>query len=311
MSDDPAAEISAALTEPALITPLVTLGHAADWARKILAEAGDDDVAALEYVIALDDALPRIARLMNLVPALVKAASPGAVVSERLVSAKAELDRQRAALAAERASIEAARDLERQAREVAAERDDLRERVQRLERAQAIERELPGLRARKNELEAAVSLAAAAEGDQAVRGLNEAAHRLRELSDAQRSLIAAENDDLVSAVTAAVEAAGRELGRRDELTAELADRERQAGELRAEQERHLPGLRARRQADEELLAGLAEAGLPERASAIERVRAELAEIERLIENAEALLKPLLRQHARAYEESRKIRGLTD
>lgn len=315
MSDDPVAAISAALAAPGPVTPFQALGHAADWARQALAEtgcagqSGADEVAALEHVIALYDALPRLARLMDRVPALVKAASPGPAVSERLASARAELDRQRAALAADLASIEAARGLERQATEVAAERDGLAERIAWLERARQAERELPALRARKDELESAVSLASAAEGDEVTRALRDAAGRLRELSDEQRSLLAEENGRLVSAAAEAAEAAGNQLTRRDELAAELADREREAGQLRAEAERHLPGLRIRRQADEDLLTAIAAADLPAGGSVIERVRGELNEIERRVENAEGILKPLLRQHARAYEEARKPRGL--
>lgn len=311
MSDDPAAALAAALAAPGPVTPLEALGHAADWARQILADDGEDEVIALERLIALYDALPRLTKLTDLIPALVKAASPGAEVGERLAAARAELDRQRAALAAERAGIEEARDLERRASEAAAERASLTERIARLERARRIERELPALRARRDDLEATVTGAVAAEGDAVVRALRDAIGRLRELSDEQRSLLAEECGQLVSAAAEAAEAAGRELARRDELAAELADREQEAGRLRAEAERHLPGLRTRRQADEELLTALAVADLPAGTSALERVRAELGEIERRVENAEGILKPLLRQHARAYEESGKRRGLND
>lgn len=311
MTDDPVAAISAALTEADSVTPLTILGQVADWAQSVLSQVGDDEDAALEYVIALYDALPRVTRLTDHLPALVKAASPGAEVSERLAEARSRLDSQQAALAAERARIEEARDLEARAREVAAERDGLAERIERLERARRVERELPALRARKDELEAAVCSASVAEGNEVLSGLREAAMALRALSEEQRSLLAEENGQMVSAVTAAVQAVQDERDRRDELAAELDRREQEAGQLRAERERELPGLRARRQADEELLAGIAAAGLLAGASAAERVRVELSEIEQRIENAEGILKPLFRRHALAYEEARKTRGLND
>jgi len=84
--------------------------------------------------------------------------------------------------------------------------------------------------------------------------------------------------------------------------------ERDAEQLAAERERTLPGLRARQEADRDLLAGLDAGGLPVGDSAAVRVRSELAGLQRRIADAEGLLRPLLLRHAQAYEDARKMRG---
>jgi hypothetical protein len=244
------------------------------------------------------------------VPGLLRTASPGAAVGGRLAAAEAELSRQQAALAAERDQLETARDLEKRASEVEAERGLLRERIERLARSRLIERELPVLRARRAELEATVSQASADEGDEVVRGLGVAARRLLELTEEQRSLIGAVSDRLVSDVAEAAEAAARELARRDELTAELAAREQEAQQLIAAQQSIVPGLEARQRADRDLLAALDAGGLPAGDSAVERIRAELTEIERRIADVEGLLKPLLQQHAESYADARQVLSWT-
>lgn len=311
MTDDAKAAIDAALSLPGAAAPLRVLGCAADWASQMIRAEDGDDVAALECVIELDDALPAVVGLMRLVPELVRQASPGGVVSDRLAAVASELVRQQEELAAERGRLESVRDLERQVREAEAERDGLRASIEQLERGQLIGRELPGLRARRDELQATLSRAQSGDGDDVIHALLDGARRLRELTDTQRSLLAEGNDALVPAVGAAAEEAKRELDRRDELTAELEKRQREAADLREQQDRTLPALNARRQADEDLLTGLTTAGLSSGTSALERVRAELTDIERRIETAEALLKPLLRQHAQEYEEATRVRGLKD
>ena len=311
MNDASHTAVSAGMARPGAAGSLEMLGQAADWAaRTVLADIGDDDAAAFECVIALDKALPLVAELLDQVPELLRLASPGPGVSSRLAAAEAAFGRQQSALSIERGQLEAARGLERRVAEVEAERDRLRDRIARLERSRLIEEELPALRALQAELEAAVSQAQADEGDEVVRGLAAAARRLVELTEEQRSLIATGNGRLVSEVAACADAAARELARRDELTTELAGREQEAEQLQAEQQRMLPGLQARQQADRDLAVGLDAAGLPTGESAVGRVRAELAEIEQRIADLEAALRPLMRPHAQEYEDARQVRGLS-
>jgi|SRR5450755_597580 hypothetical protein len=311
MSDDPKTTIAEAIARPVPAGPLEALGYAADWAAQtVLPAVGDDDAAAFECVVALDEALPKVDELLRRLPDLIRIASPGQAVSGRLAAAEAEFTRHRTALADERGRLEAARHLEQRAAELEMERARLRERIGQLERSHLIERELPALQTWQAELEAVVSHAAAATGEELVRTLEAGARRLLELTEEQASLIAADNGRLVSDVAAAADSLARELARRDELAAELADREREAAQLQTEQQRILPGLQARQQADVDLLTGLDMGGLPPGTPAAGRVRAQLAEIEQRITEVEASLKPLLKRHAQAYEEARQIRSWT-
>ncbi len=309
MTDEPKAALAAAISRPGPVAPLEALGHAARWAALTLqAQVAEDDVAAFECVIALDDALSRLAGLLNCLPDLLRVASPGRTVSERLASAEAEVSRQRSQLATERARLEQARDVELRAAELVAERGRLRLRIAELERSSLIERELPALRTLLAGLEATISPATVNEGEEASRRLATASGRLLELTEEQQALIQQQNVPLVPALATATEAVAREKARHDDLTAQLAAMERDAEQLAAERERTLPGLRARQEADRDLLAGLDAGGLPVGDSAAVRVRSELAGLQRRIADAEGLLRPLLLRHAQAYEDARKMRG---
>ena len=84
MSDASKTAIAAAVTRPGPAGPLEALGQAAEWAaRTVLTEVGDDDAAAFECVVALDEALPHVVELLRRVPELIRMASPGDVVSNR------------------------------------------------------------------------------------------------------------------------------------------------------------------------------------------------------------------------------------
>jgi DNA repair exonuclease SbcCD ATPase subunit len=311
MSDDPRATLAETLTRSGPAAALEALDHAAQWAAQALpAEVGDDDVAAFECVVALDQALAHVAALLRLLPDLLRTASAGQAISDRLAAARAELERQRVALAGEHDTLAQARDLEQRAGQLRAERDAATARIAELRQASVIERELPALRARQADLEAAISPAAAAEGAQAVAGLVAAARHVLDLTGEQKALVEAANHRLITALAEATEAASRERGRHEELTAQLADAEREAEELAAQRRQVLPALRARQEADSALAAGLDAGGLPAGDSAASRVREELADTERRIAVAEDLLRPLLLRHAEAYEEARKVRGWT-
>jgi hypothetical protein len=327
VSDDPRAAIADALGEPGPTTPLRVLRAAANWgAGTVLVDACADDLVALECVIALDDAMPQLAALIGQAPQLVKLAAPGGDVADRLAAVGADLIRAQSALAADRAALAAGSDVLTRLAEVEAERDRLRADLDRLERARLIERELPALRDRLAELTSSLSQTQAepyleAPADEVIGGLVAAARRLLALTEEQRSLLDVGNDGLLNSVEAAATAAAQALARRDEIAAELQTRQDEAAELRLEGDRTLPALRAIRQADEELAAGIALSGLPGTTPAdaaedlppspLARVRGELAEIGRRLDGAEGVLRPLLRQHLRAYQEATKVRGLTE
>jgi hypothetical protein len=310
MTEDPKAAIAAALARPDPAAPLGALEHAAAWAAQSLAaDAGqDDDVVAFERVVALDQALPRLSELFRLVPVLVDIASPGRSVSERLAACEAELGRQRAALADERAALEAMKALERQLSEAESEREELKAAIAALEHRRLLVQELPALRARQAELEVIMASAATGDGDEVLRKLDEALRRLRELSQAQRALLEARNAQLLIDIAVAGEVVERERARRDALVAELADRQAEAEQLRREHEQNLPALIAEREADHDLVTGLTTAGLLAGETAAERVQAELADIGDRLAAVSRSLKPLLDEQAAKYAAARQIRG---
>lgn len=310
MTEDQKAAIVAALDRPDPVAPLGVLEHAAAWAAQSLAAVGrDDDVVAFERVVALDHALPRLSELFRLVPALVDAASPGRSVSERLAACEAELGRQRAALAGEREALEAMKDLERQLSEAESEREELRAAIAALEQRRLLVQELPALRARQAELEAIMASIAAGDGDEVLRKLDDALRRLRELSQAQRSLLETRNAQLLTDIAVVGEVVERERARRDALAAELAGRQAEAEDLQRELEQNLPALQAQREADQDLVAGLTTAGLPAGESAVERVQAELASIGDRLAAVGRSLKPLVDEQSAKYAAARQIRGL--
>lgn len=310
MTEDPKASIAAALARPDPAAPFGVLRHAAAWAAQSLAaDAGrDDDVVAFEQVVALDQALSRLSELFRLVPALVDTAAPGRSVSERLAACEAELGRRRAALAGEREALEAMKGLERQLSEAESEREQLRAAIAALEHRRLLVQELPALRARQAELEVIMASAATDDGDEVLRKLDEALRRLRELSQAQRALLEARNAQLLTDIAVAGEVVERERARRDALVAELADRQAEAEQLRREHEQNLPALIAEREADQDLVSGLATAGLLAGESAVERVQAELASIGDRLAAVGRSLKPLLDEQATRFAAARQIRG---
>lgn len=298
------------------MAPLSALRNSADWAaRTVLDEVRADDLAAFECVIALHEALPAIGQLLGQAPELVRLASAGPAVGDRLAAASAELARQQNALAAERADLAATRETLDRLAEVEAERGRLRAEIERAERGVVIERELPALRAKLAELTAGGVLSQRAEGEneagEVVDGLIAAVTRLLKLTEEQRAILDAGSGRLAASLAAATETAMRALARRDELAAELATRDREAAELAAESDKTLSALRARRQADAELTTALlAVSPWPGEAPprALERVRTEFSALEERIEDAERQLKPLIRQHQQAYSEASGIRA---
>jgi chromosome segregation ATPase len=316
LTSDPQADLAAALRRPEPAAPLLALRHAADWAaRTVLAGVQADpltaDTAALECVIALDDAFPAIAGLLSQLPELVLLAGAGAAVGDRLSASQAELTLQQAAVSAERGALKMARETLARLAEVEAERSRLQDEISRAREVALREREMPALRQTLAELNTALSAAEAADGDEVIRGLIAAGSRLTGLVGRQQSILEADCKHLVTTVAAATAAAAESLARRDELVAELAVREREASSLRAAAEEVLPALDARRRADAEFAAALLGDGTEDGTSsaALQRIQAVLAELGQRMTAAEQELGPLLRQHQRAYEENASVRGL--
>jgi|GEM_PF-3793228 len=310
MTDDPKDGLSATLAHTGSDAALTALRCSIAWAATSLSTqiGEDDDVVALQCVIGLDDALADLEKLLGLVPAVVRIASPGRPVEERLADCQARLDQEMSELASNRAALAAAGDIERRLEETQAERDQTQTQIGMLERRQQIAEDLPGLQARLRKLRDATDKAMAGPVEQVAQGLVKAVRQLADLTDQQRSLIGADLSKLASEAVAAGQALAAESGRLNELKAEVTARQAEADELRREYKQALPGLELYRQADQALAGALTAAGLASPESALEGVRGCLTDIEQRLSDLDSTLKPLLDQHASAYADALAIRN---
>jgi chromosome segregation ATPase len=309
MVGSPPKQLSEALSLPGPQAAFSGLRFAVVWTTETLeAQLGQDDAAAIRCVQELAKALSELEKLFSLVPGLIELASPGGPVTERIVARQAELAAQYAQLAEERQALEALQEMEDSLRKGEHERSQLRAQIRDLERSQQLIQELPNLRGRLEELQAVTSDTQGRDGETVVADLSAAAQRLLELTENQRKLLDSESRALLSSIEAAETRLTRAHDDRDKRAAELATRLAEADELRHEQEETLPALQAHRQADAALADALSTAGLTTGESGIQRVRAALAEVETQLAAIDGLLRPLMAEHTRAYEEERQIRG---
>jgi regulator of replication initiation timing len=312
MTDDPRAGLSDALslTDPG--APLEALRHAIAWAARSLSTELDrddaDDVVALQRVSDLDRALADLGDLMSRVPTIVRIASPGPILKDRIAGHQSTLEQQRADLTADRMALDAVADLERQLKETETERERLQTRISMLDRQHQLASQLPALRARLEALQEVVPDATAEDAEHVAKGLVAAVHVLAELTAEQRELIGSELAKLIDDNASAAEALAEGRQRCDELNAEVDSRLTNAEQLQHEQQLSLPALELHRLADQNLTDGLGAAGVPLADSALESVRRQLAEIAARISELDGHLKPLLEEHTRAYAHARRIRN---
>jgi chromosome segregation ATPase len=116
--------------------------------------------------------------------------------------------------------------------------------------------------------------------------------------------------ELITEAGAAAAELDRQQARRDAVAAELADREKRAGQLREELERLFPALAAWQQADADLAESLRQAGLEGGPSPLESVQAELAGLGDRMSALDEQLRLLFAQHVQAYHEARRIMNLS-
>ena len=289
---------------------LEALRHAIARAARSLDEAGQDEAVAFRCVVALDETLPQLGELLQLVPGVVDLASPGRTVSQRIARYQDELGKQRAELTSLRATLDGMRDLEKGLLEGEAERDGLRARISELERAGQLAHEIPSLRARVDELESVTERAAAADAADITTRLTAAAGHLRSLTQEQRGLLGERTSQSIADAEAAGQALAAEHERAEQADAYLTSRTEELDQLQAERRRGVQVIKAWRQADADLAEGLSAAGVPPGGSALERVRTALAAIEQRISDIDEQLRPLLLEHSRMHEETRRIRNLS-
>ncbi|HEX6526318.1 MAG TPA: hypothetical protein VF070_40835 [Streptosporangiaceae bacterium] len=287
---------------------LAELGRAISRASDALAAIPDgDDVTAYKCARVLDAAFGDLTELLGAVPRIVGLGDPGRVVGGRLEQRRAELATRRDELAAYRGKLDDLAETGLDLAELTEEIDKLRGRVSDLERSRQLASELPGLRIQVDSLEEAVAAVGAADGPDIGARIAEAADRFAALTERQRKAIGEDADKLVAAAATAAAELDEQRARLEAAAADVASREREAAHMKAAYGETLPILTAWSQADTDLADGLRTAGIEVGGSVLETVVTELDSIRQRLVALDNSLRPLLADHAKAYEDARKVR----
>jgi hypothetical protein len=280
---------------------------AADTAATLLKDVGDDDVAAINCVLALEDALRDLNGLLGLVPSLLEIAALGSRVEERVIARRDEVERQRAELTVERAALEADRELSRQLDEIKAEKDQIAAKIAELQRVKLIMGELPALRATVRTLEETVTTAQESDASQITVDLTAAVGAISGLSKHQGSAVSEELSGTAQELEAATKQTAQQRQQLAQMKDQLAGQIAEARELKAAADNELPAIQLYLQADADLLSGLEAAEIGNGGTRVSRVKESLAEITQRLADLDTKLKPLLIAHARAYEQALQVR----
>lgn len=309
MTGDSGASVGGASNSGGPDAALGELGRAITRAADALVALPSNDAAtAYRCARALDAAFDDLTDLLQTVPSIVGLGDPGRKVSERLEQRRGELATRRGEITAYRAKLDDLAETERSLEEKTAEADRLRERISELERTQQLALEIPGLRTHVKALEEAVTAAGVADTPEIRVRISEAVGKLATLSEQQREAIGEGADKLV----ADAQKAARELGDQQvcrDATADLAKRESEAAQSAADQSEMISVLTAWSQADADLADGLQAAGFGTGGNTLETVQTELNGVRDRLIDLDNRLGPLLREHARAYEEARRVQPL--
>lgn len=277
-----------------------------DVSKALLADVGDDDVAAINCVLALEDALSDLGGLLGLVPSLLDIASLGPRVEERVAARRKEVERQHADLMTQRAALDADRELSDQLDQIKAEQEQISARIAELRRVKQIMEELPTLRATLSTLQETVTTAQETQAAQITADLTAAVQALVDLTQLQRSTVGAELSATTDELEAAVKQTGEQRAQLADLKERLAAQDAESRELKNAGEHDLPVLQLHLQANADLVNGLDAAGLPA-GGRVDRVKGALADVRERLADLDDKLKPLLVAHALAYEQALQIR----
>lgn len=187
MTEDPRSELAEVLAQDGPAVALRALRCALRWSARALADvtgatAADRDVAALEVVIALDDALDEVSAIADRLTPLTELAVTGTPVAEHLerqVEALIELA-DRAAVA--RREHQALARTERELRAGAAEHQRISDELDQLRRYQRLADAVPELQAQQQVLAARLA-ALRSPAPEAERALLDTAEQVLTLSD--------------------------------------------------------------------------------------------------------------------------------
>lgn len=309
MSADSGATMGASISSEPDAT-LAELGRVITRAAEALTTIpNDDDATAYRCSRALDAAFSDLTALLQAVPAIVGLGDPGRLVSERLEQRRAELAARRDEVTVYREKLDDLAEAERNHADLTAEASSLRERVTELERVKRLASEIPGLRVQVRVLEEAVAAVGVADASEIGQRIEQAVGQLTALTERQREVIGEEADEQVAGAEKTAWELAEQRVRRDGAAADLAKRESEAAQLAAEHREMLPTLIAWTQADADLAEGLRAADFGAAGSALETVVTELTGIRQRLSDLDNSLRPLLADHAEAYEDARQVRPL--
>ncbi|MBB5152861.1 hypothetical protein [Saccharopolyspora phatthalungensis] len=306
MTDDPrAALLAAANSGDDAQSALRALRHALAWSACAVGSAQRIEVtdpAAIELVIALDDAFAEVDGLLEQVPGLAEAAVAGVEVTEYLNRQAGTLTNLADLITVARREHEALASVEAELRESGEEHTRILGEIDELRRLERLRDALPALREQheslNRRLEAMVSPVAEAE-----RALYETADKVVLLS-AERL---ADLDERIQQVLAKLQRSEADWAEQDRLRADAETKLRQKNaeyeKLRTEREGVLAALRQHAEIDGDLLDRIAAA---RDGTALDRVRSVVTDIKASLDQVDAALRDALDRYVRFVEENRKV-----
>jgi DNA repair exonuclease SbcCD ATPase subunit len=291
---------------------LGALGDSLTSAARALVElrAGDDDAAAIEAVIQLDDALARLDSFAGEVSDLLALAQAGPSVEEVVRGRADELAAVAERTAAVRSQLELLRGSSQELEARVAEHAQLRQQVAELRRLGLLVVALDELQAQQEVINERLS--ALAHAGEKERSLTGSAAELLSLTRQRLDLLAPELRRVLEEVDDAQQRLADEeerLGRQKTALAEATGRYEQ---LRALQEQRAAALQAYARADRELLEGVAALPDPPRddvdPTGLDQARALLDDVERRLARIDDLLRNSLEAHRRVRDHEQAVLG---
>jgi chromosome segregation ATPase len=314
VSTDRKAELRDALTLEGPAAALHVLRHAIQWSAAVLAElTGPDaltgllDDAAMECVVALDDALDEVAVLEAPVAALVDAAVTGEPVAEHLRTRMDALSAFADRVAVARREHEALARVEERLRADAAEHEQLSAGIDELHRYERLSDALPELRAQQQAL-ATRTAAMLAPVEQAERALVDSADAVITLSTDRLADVSDRTKALLAEVAEKERLWAKEVREHDRLATAIEDNARRYEELRQQRTDQLAELAEYCRIDDELMTSLpgGENDVPDGAA----LRAALASVRQTLRTVDDGLRAALDKHDELLGRDRQLIGLS-
>ena len=274
--------------------------------------AGDDDVAALEAVILLDDALGEVGTLTQQVPRLLSVAQAGPAVELLFRERTAELSALGERLDAARAERDALDRSGDDLRARLAEHADLRQQVAELRRLERLVEALDELGEQRAVIDERI--AALRQVGEVERALSGGGAELLRLTESRLAALEPENRRVLEHAAAAHRTLADEEARVEAERASAAAAADRYEELRLQREERVVSLEVYAKADRDLvdaLAAVPELGGPvAEANGLATTRALLDDVERRLQQVDEVLARVLGSEGDRRRSERVVIGLS-